>query len=916
MAVVERESERSTLRRVLSTVGEPGAQAISVVGIPGIGKSTLVGLAVAECTDWLVLTARGTPLGAQVPHGVLVQLFAGLARSTAAGEPPFDGPGGMIRELMVDGAVGADMAALSYALHWIVSRLAEDRRVLVVVDDLHWADPASLSILGHAMGLLGSVGVGFLFGVRRGHPDDVGQELTAIVRGSTIVAPGPLTLAGTTAIVEGTGLDAEQVHELSGGVPFYVTELVAMGAAGRQLTSSAQVIESIGGRLAQHGGVHRDVARAAAILGTEATGATVAELAGVSESSLDPIVATLADDGILSASGRLIPAHPLVGEAIRNEMGESARAAFHDRAARILHARGASGSSVSAHILRSPVGVDAWRVTVLMGAGRVAIAAGAPGDAVAYLDRALLEMRADDPLRLTLLTEAAHASLAANDPAAAVSHLRNALALSDDVDARSRVLADLGDALFDAGDHAGAEAAYLQGAEELTAAGTDTTRPIFREFVARGLSAHLSFVLGPPVMSSEVIQQTIDQPQERDTPQDARLLAAAAVGFTLSGEPNERTRSLALRAYRRWPRSRSDFADDPTTYLLSGALTTSGLFAEGIELLTSAAHSARMRGRLLSEATARYCRGSVYFSQGDFRRAIPDLVAAVNSVPLGWARYRESAETLLIRWHIAVGDNAAAARIALTEQYESVSAAFQSIQYIGRSDYWTGVGRPSKGLGLAYDARDLLPSGAESFEFGWRGSAGDALFALGDVAAASRLAKEEVALAETSGKHATALGPALYRLARALGDDAEAIGLARRALEVLGPSRRYARAHVHELLAGRLVSSGDAAGAVELLLHALEYVQSQRLARAEKRILASLTAIGHPMIPSSLDRRIASLTPSEFRVATLASQGMSNREIAASLFVTLKTVEFHLSRCYRKLGIPARRDLAGILRAS
>lgn len=174
MAVVERESERSTLRRILATVGEPGAQAISVVGVPGIGKSTLVGLAVAECTDWLVLTARGTPLGAQVPHGVLVQLFAGLARSTEAGEPPFDGPGGMIRELMVYGAVGADSAALSYALHWVVARLAESRRVLVVVDDLHWADPASRSILGHAMGLLGSESVGFLFGVRRGHPDDVG----------------------------------------------------------------------------------------------------------------------------------------------------------------------------------------------------------------------------------------------------------------------------------------------------------------------------------------------------------------------------------------------------------------------------------------------------------------------------------------------------------------------------------------------------------------------------------------------------------------------------------------------------------------------------------------------------------------------------------------------------------------------
>ncbi|MBX3079941.1 MAG: AAA family ATPase [Cryobacterium sp.] len=920
MAVVERERELAQLRSCVDSVGAPGGRSVAIVGVPGIGKSALIAAVAQDCGDWRVLNAKGTPLGAQVPHGVLIQLFAGLARVGTAGELPFDGPGNLLRELVLNGDVAADAAALSYSLHWVVARLAAHRRVLVVVDDLHWADTASLAILGRAMGLLRSEQAGFLFGVRKTPRDSAGPVLSAILETSTIVSPGPLTIAGTASIVAsgaagvaGAELDVERIHDLSGGIPFYVTELVAMGLAGQELTSSQHVIESIGGRLDRLGSFHREVARAVAVLGSDATRETVSALADVTGDALSKVLGDLATEGIISDSERLELAHPLVAEAIRNDMGASGLAAFHDRAADVLHSLGGVGPRVAAHILRSPVCHEEWRVALLMSAGRTAFASGSVDDAVVCLDRALQEMRDNDPRRPSLLMDAARANQTANESDAAVAHWRAALALVSDIAIRSRILSNLGAALFEGGDTVAADAAYAQGIRELRAAGVATSQPIYREFVARGLSVRLSLSHHPSTFARDVVEQAIEQRPKLDTPEDARLLGAAAVGLALAGAPEDRTSNLAIRAYERWPRSNSDFAEDPATYLLSGVLTATGNFDECEDLLTNAVEESKVSGRVLSEATARYCRGSLYFSRGDVRHGVPDLLAAVNSVQLGWTRYRESAEATLVRCHVAVGDGAAAARIALGEEYSSASDALQSIQFIGKSDYWTRSGRPSRGLDFAYRARDAVSSGLELFGFGWRASAGDALFALGDKTAALHLASEEVALAERSGNFVAVLGPALYRRARALDDESEAILLSERALELMGPSRPFAQLPVRQLLADLLVARGQADEAAGLLEHALAYVQSQRLVRAEKRIRAVLGSIGHPIVPSSLELRVASLSPSEFRVASLAAQGLSNREIAGNLFVTLKTVEFHLSHCYRKLGVQARNDLARTL---
>src|SRR5690606_12489665 len=142
----------------------------------------------------------------------------------------------------------------------------------------------------------------------------------------------------------------------------------------------------------------------------------------------------------------------------------------------------------------------------------------------------------------------------------------------------------------------------------------------------------------------------------------------------------------------------------------------------------------------------------------------------------------------------------------------SASDMLQAVQLAGKSEYWTRAGQAFRGLELARAAASLLSAGLESLGFGWLGAAFDALVALGRTEEARALAREELELAESSGDHASSVGPALLRLASATEDAGEAMALARRALGVSSPARRFERFRACELLAGFLLAEPSAAG--------------------------------------------------------------------------------------------------------
>lgn len=166
VAIIVRQDERAQLRGHLGDISDGRAVTVAVTGPARSGKSTVLSEIAAEYEDWIVLRANCLPVGDDIPYGVVYQWFAGLLRGTEDGDVPFDGPGTLLRELVYRGAMGKDPAEISYAVRWVISRLASRQRVLLIIDDVQWADSASATVAGHLLSLLSPEPVALLCSIR------------------------------------------------------------------------------------------------------------------------------------------------------------------------------------------------------------------------------------------------------------------------------------------------------------------------------------------------------------------------------------------------------------------------------------------------------------------------------------------------------------------------------------------------------------------------------------------------------------------------------------------------------------------------------------------------------------------------------------------------------------------------------
>lgn len=193
----------------------------------------------------------------------------------------------------------------------------------------------------------------------------------------------------------------------------------------------------------------------------------------------------------------------------------------------------------------------------------------------------------------------------------------------------------------------------------------------------------------------------------------------------------------------------------------------------------------------------------------------------------------------------------------------------------------------------------------------WRTEAALAAVRLGRTSQAVDLAQEQLVLGRAAGSpYAVALGHRALATVDMRADKERTLREARAVLAT-PPAARLA-AQLDTALAGVLILSGGPEGAAEalpLLRPAEEYAGREQLYPLQGRIRRLLDRIGEPARPV-LAEALAALTAAAARVATLAAGGLTNREIAGQLTVTVKAVEWHLSRVYRKLGIRSRTGLA------
>jgi DNA-binding CsgD family transcriptional regulator len=930
--LLERDDELDRLRAALADATAGTGSLVLVEGAAGIGKSTLLARtrADAAAADLRVLRARGAEREGEFPFGVVRQLLEPALAEAGAGPRSrlLQGPAQRAADLL--GLPGGDpRAALEapdpgfavlHGLYWLCANLAAEQPLLVVVDDAHWADASSLRFLAFLRSRVAELPIAMVLALRPGETGPAG-ELLAVLAGdaqAAMVRPGALSEAAVGRLLAArlAGSAAAEfvaaAARATGGTPFLVEQL-ARACADEGIVPSAAAaprVEELGARPIARWVLAR-LGRLPAAAGALARAVAVLETAeprhAAALADLDPTAAaTAADDlvraGLLAPGRPLTFAHPLVRAGVYSAMRSGERAAAHRAAVALLEAAGVEPERLAEHLLAAEPAGDPAVVERLLAVSASASARGAAESTAAYLRRALAEPPAPERRAEVLLALGmAEFSAGAED---AADRLRAAQAAAPPGEMQVTVAAARSHVLL----RAGRTAEALEALDHARAGAPAALAPVL-EVAAAGI-ATIDAATAPAVSARlRALRARADEPGA-----SRELLALAAFAAVESAEPAATGAALALRAFAVSPAAVPMPPELPWWSQSTIALVWTERFAEVAPLLDAGVAHGRANGDSALLAAALAFRAQVALRLGDLRGAEDDARTAYSTAgmpaPLLWellaAGVHVDALVELGRLDDAQAVAAAHAGAAETElQTAAVLRHARGRLALARRD-------PAAALADVEAARDvLLRCGAVCRACVLtHGDLGPAHRALGDAAAAVRAADEEVALARAFGAPGQ-LGIALT--AAGVVRDREGEPLLREALDVLaGTPQRLAHARAQAELGALLRRDNRRRDAQELLREALATAR-----RAGAEPLAALAedelrATGvHPRRVTL--RGVEALTASELRVARLAGEGLTNREIAQELFVTTRTVEGHLTQVYGKLGLRSRAELATAL---
>ncbi|HSK61325.1 MAG TPA: AAA family ATPase, partial [Actinomycetospora sp.] len=234
-AVLEREHELAALEAVLDAAAGGRGGLAWVEGPPGIGKTRLLAAARERAAGRTVLTARGGPLERDFAFGVVRDLFEPLL--VARGDELFTGAARLAAAALAPGRAPegeVDAAGTLHGVYWLVANLAEQGPVLLVVDDAHLADAASLRALAYVVRRVGELPVSIVLAAQ---PPDAELDPAVVdalreAEATTVLRPGPLSASAVTALVHARCGHApapfvRACHEATGGNPLLVRALLA-----------------------------------------------------------------------------------------------------------------------------------------------------------------------------------------------------------------------------------------------------------------------------------------------------------------------------------------------------------------------------------------------------------------------------------------------------------------------------------------------------------------------------------------------------------------------------------------------------------------------------------------------------------------------------------------------------------------
>lgn len=922
-AVIGRGPELARIDTFLAGIAA-GARVLVIEGAPGMGKTTLwlAGLQGAAERGWPVLSARPSEAEATFAYTGLGDLLEGIGDDAFA---PISAP--QRRALRVallqeePGSQRAEPGAVAVALLGALRGLARAGPILLAVDDIQWLDTPSALALGFAVRRLRDEPIGVLLARRVEAPSALPMDLDRPLAGDVPeqMAVGPM---GTGALGEmlhsrlGVTFPRATLHriyEVSGGNPLFALELGrALGddpagiAAGVDLPLPDELTALLGEQLATLPAETQDALAVVAVLSHPTVELVGQVVDGPVERMLAPAfgahVIALEDD-------RLRFTHPLRASAARSRIPPARRREIHARLAAIV----ADPEEQARHLALAADGPDEVTATVLEAAARRAAARGAldaAGELVELAGRLTPSDRLDD-VRRRALAEAEYAAYAP-DPRRARSLGERLFAICPPGPARAQALIFLGlinlgldnraaaallrQALVEVGDD---DRARMRCEGGLTAAldhlGSDPT-----EALAHGhAELELAERLGNQVSAATALRGIARNEQ--------RLTGSMPVGLierSLALEPLVRI-SLPVTS---WPSRCYAEMLAWTDDLPAGLDLWEELHADALE--RGDEHSI---GWVLTDMIPYACAAGALAGASAHADESYDLALAAGQISLLQAV--ALADRALVGAHLGIEvatrhDAGEALRLG------EALGAFQ----VERAATWA-LGILELSLGDPVGADEQLGPLVEGRRAVGIREPGDMRFAIDEIEAligAGRLDEAEAmrdwyaGLAEASGRvfalAACDRGRGLLHAAR--GELADAIaaleesrtryvtiadpfGLARTLLALGTVQRRAA----HRRAARKTL--GEALAAFERLGAAL---WAER-ARAELARIGGRQAAGDE------------LTPSERQVALLVAEGRTNREVAAALVVSERTVEGHLSSIYAKLQVRSRSELVRMFTA-
>lgn len=944
--LIGRANELRHMRGALDAVEAGNARVLVFSGEPGIGKTRLLQSLTdeAKARHFRVFGGRGTELEREVPFAPLVEALDGEVARLSQDDAPrlANGLGdlaGMFPSLRGSTMTPARSAGERFryhrALRVLLEELGSRQPVVLTLDDVQWADPASIEAIAHLLRYPANAPVLIAIAHRSSEVPAPLRALLDLAAGEEHISE--LTLATLTKeeasqlLGDAPAPVRSRIFEESGGNPFYIEQLLRSRlAGGPRPQSPAQIDLPVGvtRTIAQElRSVPEDARRllgAAAVTGEPFDAELAADVAGFdSEHGLALLDELVERDLVRPHDDRRAFRfrHPLVRRAVYDSLSPGQRLTAHRRAATALEAVGAPVATIAHHFAVSARTGDEHAINTLADAAE-AVAGAAPATAAEWLNQAVALLPTDQRARrLMLLARLAQARMAAGDLSSAHT-----------------VLLQMVEELSAGGGPDWIEAVTALASVELALGRQAGVRDRIDDALAK--APDLTDAILSPLLCISVLEAAYSGDFVR-----AEDAANVALRATADAATASRTSARALHALILQLRGDGRIAI---------AEQDAALAASQFDMLTDAELSDRL--------DLPWLLGMTEFQLERFPEAVRHLERGV-AIALRTTDGRHLAET---RAFLAYGlfylGRLEEAREVAAEALEAgrllQMAAYSAWTVVVAALTWS-VEDPRRGLRLADEAITMLASlddsmmfdtthghiglvcveageyeraiehmhlaGAPEFSrFGdpgrcciWMEALTRANIELGRLDQAREWATRGERLASGLGlpvaEGASRRGRALVLLAEGQADTAAEIGLA--AASTAEQQHARLEGWRSRLVAGRaLAAAGRTTQAIELLRDTraqLKAAGAGRLAQEAGRELRRLgVSVPAPVARRAGDQGTAELSKREREVALLVAAGNTNPQIARVLYLSPKTVEGHMARIFAKLGVSSRAQVA------